>query len=95
MPRDWVRINGKRYCATLTTWGQYGARVDFAGDDPALRNAASEINRILDETNRENQDPNRELNIVSIPGDAGEEVLTLDWVYSDLQVTTRYDEVGP
>jgi hypothetical protein len=100
MSCQWVRITSKdgrvtKHCCRLNPTNCYPAVLDYARDEPDLdsniRDATQEINRILDELNRNYAGPDRELALLAVPGDAGEDVLRLDWIYRDQVVETYLD----
>jgi hypothetical protein len=62
-----------------------------SGADRHIRAAIREINGILAKLEEQYAGPNRELAFLVVSDDAGDDVLTLDWIHVDKEVTTVYD----
>jgi hypothetical protein len=95
MPRSWVRLAGaggrRTICCTLPTSTCFNARLSAPPGDDALAAAADEINRVLDRVRQQNPDPTRDLAILAVPGQDGEDQLELDWIATDIEVATPLD----
>jgi|tagenome__1003787_1003787.scaffolds.fasta_scaffold20773207_3 hypothetical protein len=92
--RSWVRLGGaggRTICCTLPSSNCFRAALTARPGEGDLEEAVGEINRILERVAKDNPDPTRELAILAVPTEAGEDELLLDWVAVDVEVTTPFD----
>src|SRR5215469_8067300 len=95
MSRWWIRVGRKRYCLrglhSTCFRSQLYISVDDGNANPHIRVATREINEILSRLEKDHAGPDRTLAFVVLP-DGDDDVLGLDWIYHDEEITTSCDQ---
>jgi hypothetical protein len=95
MGKWWTQIGGKKYCHRGRHSTCYHARLYNAppdsGVDRHIRVATEEINQILSTLEQHHAGPDRELAFLAVRESDENDILRLDWIYHDEEITTIYD----
>lgn len=95
MARFWIRVGTKRYCLrglhSTCFRSQLYSAADDPNADPHILAATTEINEILSRLEHDHAGPDRTLAFVTLP-DGDDDILGLDWIYHDEEITTSCDQ---